>query len=149
MKAMRVLSTWLVAVVTLCSAASAQEPTTQPATRFVVTDVWVQPKSAQVAAYQIEVTAPGAKLVGVEGGEHEAFKEPPYYDPKALQNDRVILAAFSTSAALPQGSTRVARLHWAVEGEGKPEFKAKASVIADANGAAIEATVELREGVEP
>src|SRR5690606_29543163 len=97
----------------------------------------------------VEVIADGAKLVGVEGGEHAAFKAPPYYDPRALQHHRVILAAFSTSAALPaaEGSPlRIARLHWMIEESTTPRFKLQAIVTADADGMTIEAAVSLREG---
>ena len=75
------------------------------ALRFRTVDIYVDSKQQSVAAYQLEWTTPGgdAKIVGIEGGENPAFKEPPYYDPKAIQHERVILAAFSTAnvEALP------------------------------------------------
>ena len=64
-------------------------------------------------------TAGDVKLVGIEGGEHAAFAQPPYYDPKALLNERIVIAAFNTAGAdkLPSGKTRVARLMVRVDGE--------------------------------
>ena len=58
-----------------------------------------------LAAYQIEfsVTNILTKIVGIEGGQHPAFREPPFYDPKAMQQERVIIAAFSTDNAEPYG----------------------------------------------
>ena len=66
--------------------------------RFVPVDVYVDPAGAPLAAYQFELkTVAGAvEIVGVEGGEHEAFSEPGYYDPAALKNNRIIIAAYST-----------------------------------------------------
>jgi len=61
------------------------EPSTQ-SVRFATVDIRIDPKNHPLAAYQLEVTAdsPNVKLAGVEGGEHAAFREPPYYDPAAL-----------------------------------------------------------------
>src|SRR5262245_59605150 len=69
--------------------------------RFRAVDIYVDSGSAPLAAYQLEfsVTNQVAKIVGIEGGDHEAFREPPFYDPKAIQQERVILAAFSTQAS--------------------------------------------------
>ena len=113
-----------------------------------------QAGAATLAAYQVEIKAdgtgqrpmpPDAKitLVGVEGGEHAAFKDAPHYDPAALHEDRlkdrIILAAFNTGADLPAGKTRVARIHVQVEG---PElaFKVVVMAAATADGTKIDAT---------
>ena len=68
---------------------------------FGTYDVVVETGSRPLAAYQVEITvaAGDAKLVGIEGGEHPEFTEPPFYDPAALREERVVLAAFSTAAA--------------------------------------------------
>jgi hypothetical protein len=90
--------------------------------------------------------SPGVKIVGVEGGEHVAFREPPYYDPAALSRDRIIIAAFNTGRDLPRGKTRVARLHLAITGP-EPEYTAKLDIAASAEGAAIPATISEEPGV--
>src|SRR5438552_2611435 len=66
--------------------------------RFGAMDIFIDSGSTPLAAYQIEIAATNglAKIVGIEGGEHPAFQQPPFYDPKAMQHDRVILAGFST-----------------------------------------------------
>jgi hypothetical protein len=87
---------------------SAQQPAASDvAVRFLTVDIFVDTKDKPLAAYQIEFSATNtvAKIVGIEGGEHPAFRDAPYYDPKALQQERVILAAFSTEPdnRLPTG----------------------------------------------
>ena len=120
--------------------------------RFQTVDVTVDPKDQPLAAYQLEFVADAArvKLVGVEGGDHAAFREPPYYDPAALSRHRVILAAFSTSADLPRSATRVARLHVQISGDGQPEWSAKLIVASSATSDSIPADVRLSaEGAKP
>ena len=55
------------------------------AVRFGSVDVFIDSGPAALAAYQFEldVTAGNVTLVGVEGGEHRAFQQAPYYDPRA------------------------------------------------------------------
>jgi hypothetical protein len=102
--------------------------------------------------YQFELLAEGAKveIVGVEGGEHAAFAEPPYYDPAALTHDRIIIGAFSTNVAdnLPKEKTRIARLHLRVEG-GQPAFRTRIDVAATPDGAPITAEFQVSEGKKP
>src|SRR5512140_2968924 len=88
----------------------AQQPATEEGrSRFGAVDIYVDSGSTPLAAYQLEFTATNgvAKIVGIEGGEHTAFRQPPFYDPKAIQHERVILAGFSTAdaAGLPIGKT--------------------------------------------
>lgn len=90
--------------------------------RFLAVDLFVDPKGQPLAAYQLTLTAVGATIVGVEGGEHAAYSQAPYYDPAAIQHERVIIAALSTRADLPTAKTRVARVHVMTTGEGEPEF---------------------------
>src|SRR6266852_2690507 len=82
---------------------------------FRVVDIYVDSKGAPLAAYQLRfsMTNMNVKIVGIEGGEHPAFRGPPVYDPKAIQHERVIIAAFNTgpSDELPKGKTRVATIH--------------------------------------
>jgi hypothetical protein len=118
------------------------------AVRFSAVDIYVDSKDKPLAAYQLEVSAPGSdvKITGIEGGEHAAFSHPPYYDPKAMQQERVIIAAFSTNAVdnLPAGKTRVATIHFQVRGA-TPEFQLKLQAAADASGNKIRAEASAQE----
>ena len=111
--------------------------------RFVALDVVVDVGAAPLAAYQVEIrsTSGNASLVGVEGGEPAPFQEAPYYDPKALQGGRVVIAAFTTETPAPSGRLRVARLHFMVEG--KPEFTSTRITAATVGGGSIDANIEL------
>ncbi len=120
--------------------------------RFEAFDLFVDSAQATLGAYQIDVkaTTPAGKpgttkvtLVGIEGGEHAAFKAPPHYDPAALHEDqlkdRIILAAFNTGPDLPTGKTRVARIHVQIEGP-EPAFTVIVKAAATADGTKIQAT---------
>lgn len=115
--------------------------------RFAAVDMWVDSGDHALAAYQFEltVTAGDATLVGIEGGEHPAFRQPPYYDPAALSRRRVVVAAFNTGADLPRGKTRVARLMVRVRGDAKPVYDAKLTVSASADARPISATISATE----
>lgn len=117
--------------------------------RFRTVDIYVESKGKPLAAYQLEfsVTNGNAKIVGIEGGETPAFSEPPFYDPKAMQQDRVIIAAFCTETAtvLPKGITRVATIHLQISGKAEPEFELKLQTAADADGHRIPAQANTRE----
>jgi hypothetical protein len=119
--------------------------------RFQMVDITIDPKGKPLAAYQVEFVADVSrvKLVGVEGGEHAAFREPPYYDPAALNQNRVIIAAFSTSADLPRTATRVARLHLQLDGAGEPQWQVKLIVASSDSSDSIPATVGVSRGVLP
>jgi len=138
------------ALLLLANSLCAQQPTTNNV-RFVAVDVFVDSKGKPLAAYQLEfsVTNGNAKIVGIEGGEHPAFREPPHYDPKAIQKERVIIAAFSTEpgAKLPSGKTRVATIHLQVRDGIEPQFLLSPHVAADVGGnkLAINASFERRE----
>jgi hypothetical protein len=119
--------------------------------RFQVVDIFIDSKESPLAAYQLEfsVKTGNARVVGVEGGEHSAFNEAPYYDPKAIQQERVIIAAFNTGAAdqLPKGKTRVATIHFQITGDQIPEFKMKLEIAATSDGkrTPVEATFQERK----
>ena len=119
--------------------------------RFESVDLTVDPKGQPLAAYQLEFVADAnrVKLVGVEGGDHAAFREPPYYDPAALSQHRVVVAAFSTSADLPKTVTRVARLHVQISGDGQPQWSAKLIVASSDKSDSIPADVKVSEGAKP
>lgn len=131
----------------LCGVVTAQEQepadtARKPPVRFEAVDIHMD--SAQpLAAYQFELAAEVGqiKIVGVEGGEHPAFKKPPYYDPAALMNHRIIIAAFNTGQNLPKGRTRVARIHVQVTGEKEPVYAVKLVTAARADGTEIKPTV--------
>ncbi|MEI8195404.1 MAG: hypothetical protein WCI73_05795 [Phycisphaerae bacterium] len=130
-----------------------QGPASEPATQtisFRSLDIYVAPHGAQqaLAAYQVElrVTRGDAVIIGVEGGEHPAFTKPPYYDPAALQNQRILLAAFSTDQNLPHGKTRVARLHFQVRGNQAPEYSIKLDIAADPVGKPLAAAASVTQG---
>ena len=113
--------------------------------RFAVIDIFIDSGDDALAAYQFELSADSGdfRIVGVEGGQHPAFAEPPYYDPAALQQDRVILAAFNTGQNLPTGKTRVARVHVQVLSEKTPDYSLELTVAADDQGQSIDAHAEL------
>jgi hypothetical protein len=120
-----------------------------PPVRFQAVDVFVDGKDQPLAAYQVEISAPAGavKIAGIEGGEHPAFQEPPFYDLRALQHERVIIAAFNTRTAdkLPKGRTRVATLHVQVSGEASPAYEVKLQTAATLDGRKIEATAKVEE----
>ena len=85
-------------------------PEIQSKVRFAPVHIYLDSGNKLLAAYQFELkVAPGQiRIVGVEGGQHKAFEEAPYYDPAALANDRIIIAAFNTGSELPKGRSRIA-----------------------------------------
>ena len=125
--------------------AQVRGPTPSPApagaVRFGAVDVFVDSGAEALAAYQfdLKVTAGDVALVGVEGGEHRAFTRPPYYDPKALAQQRIVIAGFDTGSDLPRGKTRVARLMVRVSGAVEPAYDAALVVAASADAKAIAA----------
>lgn len=124
------------------------QPETQAPVRFEAVDVYMDSGEVPLAAYQFELAAETGeiKIVGIEGGEHPAFKEPPYYDPAALSNDRIIVAAFNTGQDLPSGKTRVATVHLQISAETEPELVVKLEVSATVEGKKIPATATLAKG---
>ena len=134
------LGTWL-----------AQPAVTNQAVQFRAVDIFIDSKETPLAAYQLEfrVKTGDAKVVGVEGGEHPAFKDAPFYDPQAIQHERVIIAAFSTAAAdkLPEGKTRVATIHVQLSGHQPPQFDLRLEAAATTGGKSIrvEGTFEERK----
>lgn len=129
-----------------CAAlASALAPQNAP-TRFAYVDIVLDAGEAPLAAWQVELDAgPGVTIVGIEGGEHAAFSEPPYYDPKAMMHDRVILGAFDTGDDLPTGPTRVARVHVQIEGD-NPAYELSVTTAATVDGTRIDVDATVIEG---
>lgn len=120
----------------------AKSPATTPDPTFIALDVTVDAGERSLGSYQCEITAPpGWKLVGVEGGTPAGgYSAAPFYDPAALKQERVIIAAIATGAdtrpltAAPTGKVRVARLHLAQIG-GTPA-DVRAMMIAAGNAQA-------------
>jgi hypothetical protein len=120
----------------------------QPGVRFAPLYIYIDSGNNSLAAYQFELkaTAGQIKIVGVEGGQSEAFKEAPYYDPAALQNNRIIIAAFSTGSNLPKGRTRIATIHMQIIGDTEPQYELKLIVAGGADGKEIPAEITFKKG---
>jgi hypothetical protein len=118
-------------------------------TRFCAVDIFIDSGSTPLAAYQLEFTVTNgvAKIVGIEGGEHPAFRQPPFYDPKAIQRERAILASFSTAPAeeLPKGNTRVATVHLQTTRRSPPGFTVRLQTVASPGGNKITGLVSFEE----
>jgi hypothetical protein len=110
---------------------------------FAAYDVFVDAGSAALGAWQFEwvVRGGGARIVGVEGGEHPAFAAAPYYDPAALQGGRIVIAAFSMAKDLPHGRTRIARVHLMIDPGAAPQYAVQLQACADGAGADLSASV--------
>lgn len=115
------------------------------APRFEAIDVFVDSGDQSLAAWQLELTSrsKGVEIVGIEGGEHPAFAEPAYYDPRAMNNNRVILGAFNTGNNLPSGRSRVARVHIQVKGPGNRLWHTELTTSANADGKRIPAEISI------
>jgi hypothetical protein len=131
----------------LCAAGTDAPAATGEAVTFSAVDVYVDSGATPLAAYQFElkVKSGNAKVVGVEGGEHAAFKAAPYYDPAALMGGRIIVAAFNTGKDLPKARTRVARLHMWISGA-QPEYTVTLEAAASADGKPITAAISIAQG---
>ena len=123
-------------------------PEIQPKVRFAPVHIYLDSGNKPLAAYQFELKAAAGqiKIVGVEGGQHKAFEEAPYYDPAALTNDRIIIAAFDTGSELPKGRTRIATIHLQIIGDAEPDYELKLTVAADADANEIPAKISFEKG---
>ena len=152
---MRCLLLFLTCVALPMGSVLAQENTDWRVTKqgeiqFAPVEVFLDSGTQSLGAYQLEFSAKGSdvKIVGIEGGEHPAFQEPPHYDPAALRRQRVILAAFSTERALPTGRTRVATVH--VQYRGKvPQYSAQLTAAASADGKVLPVLLKLQPKNNP
>jgi len=139
-------ATFVTALIGLAHGQEEGVPEAPDSVRFRAVDIYIDPANETLAAYQFELTAneTQVKIVGVEGGDHPAFTEPPYHDPKALKSGRIVIAAFSTGEQLPDNRTRVARVHLMVSGDGEPDVTVKRIAFASASGQKISADVTLQ-----
>jgi hypothetical protein len=123
-------------------------PTVQSNVRFAPLHIYLDSGNKTLAAFQFELKAAAGqiKIVGVEGGQHKAFEEAPYYDPAALANDRIIIAAFNTGSELPKGRIRIATIHLQIIGNAEPDYELKLIVAADADANEISAKISFEKG---
>jgi len=131
----------------------AQQATEEAGVHFRTVDVYVDSGNTPLAAYQLKfsVTNSVVKIVVIEGGEHRAFREPPFYDPKAMQEERVVIAAFSTETLenLPTGKTRVATIHLQTTGTERLGIQLELQTAADSAGKKITVTSTCEEKKAP
>lgn len=120
-----------------------QAPAAAPP-RFKTVDVYIDAGDNALAAYQVEVKASrgAVKIVGVEGGEG-IYAPAPYYDPEAIQGERVIIGALSTlpETELPRGKVFVARIHVIVVAPEDEAFESTLMAGGGPGGARIGAKV--------
>jgi len=144
----RTATTWLLAALcTVATPGSWAQPSAP--SRFAVVDVYVD-SNAPVAAWQFELRERRGRMqvVGIEGGEGQGFREPPFYDQRAVArgtSDRVIVASYSLSAPeqLPSGRVRVASVHVRLLGEATPDYELRLVAAGTADGHAIDAKISL------
>lgn len=124
-----------VALLLATTVAQAQERT------FSTVAVILDTERTALGAYEIDLQFDDERvlLVGVEAGTD--FTVPPVYDPKALQGDRIVLAAMDLHAQTARDRVHVATLH--VEHPRTLELRPRALriVAADADGRRIHATL--------
>ena len=120
----------------------------EPGACFATVHIYLDSGNRSLAAFQFELkaTAGQIEIVGIEGGKHEAFSEAPYYDPAALAQDRIIIAAFNTGQDLPKGRTRIATIHLQITGEAEPQYELNLTVAGDADGNEIPAKITFEKG---
>lgn len=143
-----------VVLITLPSLANRRTPsgesykTQPPKVRFVPLHIYLDPAGAALGAYQFElkILKGNVKIVGIEGSQHEAFKQAPYYDPLALTKQRIVIAAYTTDKNGPSKKLRIATVHLHITGEREPEFALDLEVAANSEGQALDATITLEQG---
>ena len=145
---MRLLPFILLIGVLLAGGAFAQDSgNNREKVSFRAVDVFVKSKGQPLAAYQVQVAFLGlkTKISGIEGGDHPAFKNPPLYDPKAMQKEQVIIAAYNTGTReeLPKGKVRVATIHLYISGSKPPELTFKLVAAGTVDGEKITPTVAV------
>jgi len=116
--------------------------------RFTQVKIYIDSGKAALAAYQLELSieAGDVEFVGIGNGEHQAFSEPAYYDPRTLKSGRLDLSAFHTLKILPAGRTLVAQVQVMVRGDVKPSYQIKLQHAADNKGRNLKAVASIEEG---
>ncbi len=143
-----ILTSVCVMVPVLAQQSEHDDMAAEPGVRFAPLHIYLDSGDRSLAAFQFELKATTGQIeiVGIEGGKHEAFSEAPYYDPAALAQDRIIIAAFSTGKDLPTGRTRIATIHLQITGDAEPEYELNLTVAGDADGEEIPAEITLEKG---
>ncbi|MHC4355535.1 MAG: hypothetical protein ACYS0H_22775 [Planctomycetota bacterium] len=143
-----ILTSVFVIVPVLAQQSGRDDLSPEPGVRFAPLHIYLDSGSRSLAAFQFELkaTAGQIEIVGVEGGEHKAFSEAPYYDPAALAQDRIIIAAFNTGRDLPTGRTRIATIHLQITGTVEPQYELNLTVAGDADGEKIAAELAYEKG---
>lgn len=146
--ALIIIATMSLIMPVLARNSDAEYPTETPKVRFAPLHIYADAGDLGLAAFQFELKAVAGQveIVGIEGGEHAAFSEPGYYDPAALANNRIIIAAFSTEADLPTGKTRIATIHLQITGQTEPKYEIELAVAADIEGKEISANITIETG---
>ena len=114
--------------------------------------IYPTPKDAKAfdRAYREEhLPYAGPRLEGATGVTTQrvvgpAFAPPPYYDPKANVQKRIVIAGFNTGDDLPKSRTRVARVM--VRVTGNPKYSATLTVASSQEAKPIDAEVSVSEG---
>jgi len=116
---------------------------------FRVIDIFLDPKGKSLGAYQLhwKITTPNARIVGIEGGDHPAFRNPPQYDPRVIQGERVVVAAFNAAAekSLPKTKIRIGSIHIEATPAATCRFEIENLEAADAQGSRISVNAQSVE----
>ena len=118
----------------------------EPDIRFESAEIFVDSGGEALAAYQVEIRydRQRVKIIGLEGGETRAFREPPFYDPKGMAGGRIIVAAFTTDdSKAPERKSRVARLHLQVIGKLPVQLTIRLITAAKPGGERIQASANI------
>ena len=120
---------------------------------FAVYDLFLDPEGEPLAAYQVKIEDKNAaiKIISVEGGEHSSFQKAPYFDPKAIQQDVIKIAGFSTSKRqdLPTTRTRIASLHVEIGPEQTPNLVTTIEAASRPGGAKLRLKATLVRRILP
>lgn len=145
----RGLATVLCCAVLMGAGWSAFSQSVGNGTRFTVLDIFLE-TAEPLAAWQFELReASGTmRVVGVENGDSDAFREAPYYDLAAVSEgaaDRIVVADYSLrpAAELPTGRSRVATVHVQLEGTADPEYVLNLMAAGGTNGEPIQASIDF------
>lgn len=145
-------SAWFafLALLGLVAASFVVAPAERGVPAFVACEIYIDSGDRPVGAYQLEIVADraGAKIVGVEGGDHEQFRGAPFYDPAALNGGRIVIGSLSLAEGpdLPRGEFRAARVHFMVD-DAETGFAVKVHTAGDERGAVIEIKARAERAV--
>ena len=137
--------TWLTLALALLICANADAARPRVFGTIVIT---IDSQGQQLAGWQLRADfgKSDARIVGIEGGAHPAFAEPPYYDPAALNGGEIVLAALGAHEELPNGPTVVAVIHVEHDRSGLPPLEIGEVVAVGADGNEIAVKVEQQNG---